>query len=108
MVAVDDPHYIYVSKNNKALLCVKDNKMSRHGPICRSSDDVPRVSWCYLEGNVMGVRITCIQVEENRGVACSNCEWCGAGNSLRPVEDIVQRVYRGERLPAGECPECYS
>ena len=50
----------------------------------------------------MGVHITCIQVEDSRGVACSDCEWCGAGKRLRPVEDIAQRVYPGERMPAGK------
>lgn len=37
------------------------------------------------------------------------CDNCGAQNTqadLDPIEDLLQRVDPGERLPGGECPDC--
>lgn len=39
--------------------------------------------------------------------ACQNCTFTTTDrDQLRTVADIHQRVEPGERMPAGECPEC--
>ena len=39
-------------------------------------------------------------------VACDNCVWTGVGAELKPIVDIEERVFAGEKVPAGECPDC--
>ena len=39
--------------------------------------------------------------------ACQNCDFVTQDrDQLLPIRDIHQRVEPGERMPAGECPEC--
>ena len=39
--------------------------------------------------------------------ACQNCNFVTQDrDQLAPIRDIHQRVEPGERMPAGECPEC--
>lgn len=39
-------------------------------------------------------------------VKCSDCDWTGESQALDMVSDIEQRIYPGETVPAGQCPEC--
>jgi predicted RNA-binding Zn-ribbon protein involved in translation (DUF1610 family) len=39
-------------------------------------------------------------------VNCPNCEWVGKSIDLEMVRDIQERIYPGETVPAGQCPEC--
>lgn len=36
---------------------------------------------------------------------CDNCGEIWHGESLRPIEDMEQRVEAGSTLPSGECPD---
>lgn len=37
---------------------------------------------------------------------CQNCGLVSSVEALRDIEDITARVYPGELMPAGECPDC--
>lgn len=38
--------------------------------------------------------------------ACESCNWEGSADDTKPIKDYFQRVYAGETVPVGECPEC--
>jgi len=37
---------------------------------------------------------------------CQNCGTKWTAKELEPVEDVLERVAPGEKMPAGQCPEC--
>ncbi len=47
------------------------------------------------------------ELPEDTPVRCDNCDWTGTSKDLNEwISDIQERIYPGEIVPAGECPEC--
>lgn len=46
------------------------------------------------------------EVNDGDECACGNCDWRGPMADTHEIENIDQRVYAGEIVPAGQCPEC--
>lgn len=45
-----------------------------------------------------------------RPVACADCDWKGTeltlGRQFHELHRLVERLYPGDPVPVGECPEC--
>ena len=39
-------------------------------------------------------------------VACDDCDWSGVAKQVQPIESLAERIFPGEIVPVGECPEC--
>ena len=39
-------------------------------------------------------------------VECQNCDWTGFASDLLSICDAEERIFPGEIVPAGECPDC--
>ena len=52
--------------------------------------------------------ISILTNEDNQKlVACRNCEWRGPANTARlEIKDLDERILPGEEVPVAECPEC--
>lgn len=46
------------------------------------------------------------QLQPDKAVACQDCEWTGKAQELEEITDIQERIFPGEIVPAGQCPEC--
>lgn len=46
------------------------------------------------------------ELPEDAVCVCSNCDWEGPPAEVEDLKDPNQRLYPGETVPAGECPEC--
>lgn len=44
--------------------------------------------------------------DQNAPCKCDNCDWRGPVSALGDIHDAEERLYPGETVPAGECPEC--
>ena len=50
---------------------------------------------------------TLMQRNEKATAQCDNCGWQGlAGQTDPEISDLDQRIFGGETVPVGECPEC--
>lgn len=47
-----------------------------------------------------------VSSDDQRRVACDNCEWQGLANETHGIERLAERIAPGETVPAGECPKC--
>lgn len=47
-----------------------------------------------------------VHLREAEPVRCGNCDWCGTAIELEAISDIEERLYPGETVPAGQCPDC--
>jgi hypothetical protein len=39
---------------------------------------------------------------------CGKCNWVGLAPDLKPVRRVEKRLWPGDPVPAGECPQCKS
>lgn len=45
-------------------------------------------------------------LESTRPIQCQNCGWSGEEREAQAIADLEERIWPGEEVPVGECPDC--
>ena len=87
---------------------VEEEGPARSGVQVRSSKKSARSTGtnCCLRGCGEGDRRRFRKEEEEELFECQNCGDLWTEKELNEVQDVLQRVAPGEKMPYGECPDC--